>query len=492
MQTINQLRLTVGHTEEQLRAKIAKKLGLAAGTEFTYEIVRRSLDARKKPQIYYVYTVDVGDGSCRGDRPRSPSVIAAADDCGQARAPGHCPSPLIVGAGPAGLFCAYTLAQVGLRPILLERGEAIEERTKTVARFGQEGILDPESNVQFGEGGAGAFSDGKLNTQIKDREGWKKAVLSVLVDCGAPAEIIYEQKPHLGTDVLAKVVAALRERIIEMGGEVRFQQKVTGIVLDGDKITGVIINDGEEIAASQVVLAIGHSARDTFTMLHEANVPLEVKPFAVGLRVEHPQAVINQAQYGVAAHPILGAAEYKLASKSEPSAYSFCMCPGGFVVNASSEPNRLAINGMSYSARRGSKANAAIVMPVGVADFGSDHPLAGLEYQRRLEERAFAVGGGAIPVAYFGDFREAVYHKSDKVAPRAMRYGLNIIPCTKGKWYHAPVHEILTEAQNHVFIRAMEEFGRLIPSFDDELTLIAGVESRTSSPVRILRDEHCQ
>jgi uncharacterized FAD-dependent dehydrogenase len=376
---------------------------------------------------------------------------------------------------------------------LLERGETIEARTQTVARFWQEGVLDPESNVQFGEGGAGAFSDGKLHTQIKDREGWKKAVLSVLVDCGAPAEILYEQKPHLGTDVLAKVVAALRERIIKIGGEVRFQQKVTGIVVDsGNKTTGVIINGGEEIAASQVVLAIGHSARDTFTMLHEANVPLEAKPFAVGLRVEHPQAVINQAQYGVATHPVLGAAEYKLASKSEPGAYSFCMCPGGFIVAASSEPNRLAINGMSYSARRGSKANAAIVMPVGVADFGSDHPLAGMEYQRQLEERAFAVGGGAIPVAYFGDFREAVYGKAETAAPRAMRYGLNIIPCTKGKWCHAHVHEILDERQNRIFIQAMEEFGRQIPGFDDELTLIAGVESRTSSPVRILRDGHCQ
>lgn len=546
---INQLRLPVGHNREALRGKIAKKLRFAPETDFEFEIIRRSVDARKKPEIFYNYIVDVAvsasqekkiinrlnDKSIVFYKPfnyRFPYIMKplpvtktaeyqvnlnAAKLQGikpeplklkeEQKAGAMCPRPVIIGAGPAGLFCAYMLAVSGFCPILLERGEAVEERIKTVARFWEEGVLNPESNVQFGEGGAGTFSDGKLNTQVKDKDGLRKAVLSIFVAAGAPENILYEQKPHLGTDMLVRIVSEMRKTIISYGGELRFGQKVTGFLTENfndkksnkqsRKITGVIINDNIELIASQVVMAIGNSARDTFGVLFDMNVLMEAKPFAVGFRVSHPQEVINQAQYGVLVHEILGAADYKLIGRiNNRAVYSFCMCPGGFIVNASSEDNYLVVNGMSYSRRDSLRANSAIVMAVSPLDFGSVHPLAGIEYQRCLEERAYKVGGGKIPLSFFGDFKKAVYNSSEiestGIQLNKKRINDGIDPCIKGICCHAPVHEILPQNMNQAFIAAMAEFGRQIPGFDDDSVIIAGIETRTSSPVRILRDESYQ
>jgi len=498
---INQLKLTVGN--ENLKAKIIKKLKLKRGCDFSYEIVKRSVDARKKPQIFYSYVVDVRLDFGIEDEIKQVMLekemiykLADSDVVFFQTIEYHFPyqadekkpttRPIIIGTGPAGLFCGYMLAKAGFKPILLERGEAVEDRAKTVERFFTEGILDTESNVQFGEGGAGTFSDGKLNTQVKDKDGIKKAVLSILVEAGAPPEILYEQKPHLGTDKLRKIVAEMRKQIMEYGGEVRFGQKVTGFRYGeseiGDrKITSVIINNESELPGEQIVLAIGHSARDSFTFLYNDGIKMEAKPFAVGFRVEHPQELINLAQYGVNVHEILGAADYKLVSKScEPIAYSFCMCPGGYIVDASSEEGRLTINGMSYSDRAGDKANSAIVMPVLPDELDSDHPLWGIEYQREIEEKAYQLGQGKIPVQLLGDFKNEQTNDA------------RLNPCIKGSCRYAPVHEILDDKRNQAFLKAMKEFGRQIPGFDDKNTIIAGIESRTSSPVRILRDRSMQ
>jgi uncharacterized FAD-dependent dehydrogenase len=527
--------------EERLRRKIAKKLKLKPGTDFSYELIRRSADARMKPELFYNYVVDVRVAFALQDDKKQEACEKKQEDfekklVSKLNDPAvvfHQPQayqfpyfaasgpendsperPVIIGTGPAGLFCGYMLAMAGFRPILLERGEAVEERALTVEAFWQNGVLNAESNVQFGEGGAGTFSDGKLSTQVKDRDGIKKAVLSVFVDAGAPPEIIYEQKPHLGTDMLKKIVVKIRQKIIRYGGEVRFGQKVTGFLLDAQeqfpldeiqkeaRITGVIINDDRKLLSNHVVLAIGHSARDTFSILHDSGVKMEAKPFAVGLRVEHPQILINHAQYGVDCHALLGAADYKLVGKkSEQKAFSFCMCPGGYIVNASSEEGRLAINGMSYRAREGDRANSAIVMTVNPDELESEHPLKGVEYQRRLEEKAHEIGKGKIPVEYLGVFREAVAGGSEKESESRghrdkndslSRAAEGVVPAAKGAYRFAAVHEILDQKQNQAFLAAMCEFGRQIPGFDDDFTVIAGVESRTSSPVRILRDEHFQ
>ena len=502
---ISQLRILVdkemnqSHIDAKLKSKIKKKLGpklsSKSGTEFSYKIIKRSIDARKKPEIYYVYEVEVSlnDKSERHHEEINYQFPFKADKDKELD------KPVIIGSGPAGLFCGYILASAGYKPIILERGEVVEDRVITVKRFFDEGILEPESNVQFGEGGAGTFSDGKLNTQVKDKDGIKKAVLSIFVSAGAPEEIIYEQKPHLGTDKLVEIIKEIRKKIIEWGGEIRFGQKVTDILVEGGKIAGVIINEQERLSASQVVLAIGHSARDTFFSLYEAGLSMEAKPFAIGLRVEHPQAIINKAQYGAEAHELLGAAEYKLVSKQkDPAVFSFCMCPGGYIVNASSEPGRLNVNGMSYSDRSGTKANSAIVLSV---EPDGNNPLSGIEYQRRLEEKAYEIGGGKIPVEYLGDFRRALLgyenaknakHSSSGCSMQALNspYGDVMQPSTMGEWCFAPVHQIMDEKLNLAFLEAMEEFGKKISGFDAEETLIAGIESRTSSPLRIPRDSN--
>lgn len=472
------------------------------------EIVRQSVDARRKPELFYSYTVDV---SVRNEekvlrRAKGNQQITRAEQVKYCF-PEHGVQllkhePVIVGMGPAGLFCGYYLALHGYRPILLERGKAVEERRKDVEDFWENGTLNPASNVQFGEGGAGTFSDGKLNTLVKDKDGRNREVLETLVRFGAKESICYEAKPHIGTDVLCSVVRRLREEIISLGGQVRFESQMTDIRIKDGRVTGVEINGQEELACDQLVLAIGHSARDTFSMLYKRQVPMAAKAFAVGLRVEHPQTMINESQYGCKEQGALGAAPYKVTAKASNGrgVYSFCMCPGGYVVNASSEEGRTAVNGMSYSGRNGENANSAIIVSVTPEDFGSEHPLAGVEFQRQLEKRAYDLGKGKIPVQRYGSFKE----NTERMAEEEKHLRIEgegtvdtepdspLQPQCKGKFVWADVSRILPRECNEALVEGMETFGRQIKGFNRRDAILLGVESRTSSPVRIHRDETLQ
>ncbi len=466
-------------------------------------IRRRSIDARKKPQIFYIFSVDVVlsgfteeqvlSKSRNADCQKSPWVAYGFPKEGRKEMQGR---PVIVGMGPAGLFCAYELALHGYRPLLLERGKCVEERTKDVARFWKEGILLPESNVQFGEGGAGAFSDGKLNTLIKDKDGRCAEVLRILCAHGAKKEICYDHRPHIGTDALCEVVRNMRKTIAAHGGEIRFETRLNGLHIENGKVTGVsAVCDGREcdVACGLAVLAIGHSARDTVQMLYDSGIEMEAKPFAVGLRVEHPQTLIDQSQYGKTEAGILGAAAYKLTAqtKSGRGVYTFCMCPGGYVVNASSEPDMLAVNGMSYSGRDGNNANSAVIVTVTPEDYGDTHPLSGIAFQRDLERRAYEIGKGSIPVQRYGDFKTEILEQavqSEKDTGNNPAFD-SFEPCIKGRYTYANVSSILPKELSEAFVEGMEAFGRKIPHYNDVRTLLEGVESRTSSPVRILRNE---
>lgn len=494
MLRINQLKLPAGHTREELVKQVKKILKYEGMPEIT--IVRRSIDARKKPQLFFNYIVNVQvKNQAEIYRKCDKKKVLICDDViyqfpvahysGQVR-------PIIIGAGPAGLFCGYMLAEAGFRPVLLERGNPAEERIKDVHTFWKTGKLNTESNVQFGEGGAGTFSDGKLNTLVKDKYGRNRKVLELFVKCGAPEEILYDHMPHIGTDILCKVIINMRNKIHDMGGEVRFGAKVTDVEHYNRQMSALVINGKERIPARYVVLAPGHSARDTFMMLYENGVQMEAKPFAVGMRVEHPQELINLSQYGRKEEKLLGNAVYKLTAKSSDNrgVYSFCMCPGGYVVNASSEQGRLAVNGMSYSDRSGSNANSAIIISITPEDFGSSHPLAGIEFQRRIEEKAFQMGHGKIPVERYGDFRKALTVKFSKNAQeKGELISQAFQPCIKGGWEYSMVHDILPENLAMAFVEGMEQFGEKIKGFNDGNVLVEGVESRTSSPIRIVRDD---
>lgn len=486
---INQIKLPFGHSEEMLKAAITKKL---KGTKnFTYEILKKSIDARNEKQILQVYSVLVCiDGEEKIIQKVNDKNIMLTNEkkyhflpSGTQKLQGPI---VIVGMGPAGLFCAYMLACHGYQPIVIERGESIRERSKTVEMFWENGKLNPESNVQFGEGGAGTFSDGKLNTAVKDRFGRIKFVLETLVKFGANPEICYESKPHIGTDVLKTVVENMRNELIRLGGEVRFCSKLTDIVWENEHKMRIQISDTKAkkepywLDAGVLVLALGHSARDTFFMLHQKQLKIEQKAFAVGVRVEHKQTKMNLSQYKTDDER-LPAASYKVAAKAKNgrNVYSFCMCPGGYVVNASSEEGRLAINGMSYHKRDGENANSAIIVNVTPDDFGSSSPLAGVEFQRRLEERAFLAGGGKIPVQMLGDYKEK----------RISTTVHSIQPNMKGAYCLADLNPIFPDYINEAIVDGMEQFGRKIKGFDHPDTILSGVESRTSSPVRILRDE---
>lgn len=503
-----------GHSREQLLKKVLGILSVNETDILEFEIVRQSIDARKKPDIYYIYTVELSvkqeekiyravlRKKCIKEQISREEKIKYSFPSSGNKVQKH--PTVIAGAGPAGLFCAYFLALHGYRPILLERGKSVEERTRDVEEFWRTGKLNPASNVQFGEGGAGTFSDGKLNTLVKDKDGRNRAVLKVFVKFGAKESILYDAKPHIGTDVLCKVVRNMREEIIRLGGQVRFQSQVTDILLTEDKVgprkvTGVVVNGVEKLCCEQLVLAIGHSARDTFSMLYDKQIPMEAKSFAVGLRVEHPQRMINLSQYGDENPKELGAASYKLTAKASNGrgVYSFCMCPGGYVVNASSEEGRIAVNGMSYSGRDGDNANSAIIVSVTPEDFGSDHPLAGIAFQRSLEEKAYKLGDGKIPVQRYGEFKDKVscsdISENDMKEECEIRDGgSKLMPCTKGEYVWADVSQILPNACNEAFVEGMESFGRQIKGFNRQDAILLGVESRTSSPVRIHRDVSLQ
>ncbi len=509
--------------------KAAACMGIAQAQIKQLFIRRRSIDARKKPEIFYIFSVDVVLSGMTDEQfllknkakdcQKSPWKEYSFPEEGEKRLSGR---PLVVGMGPAGLFCAYALAMHGYRPVLVERGRDVDARTKDVARFWREGLLQPNSNVQFGEGGAGAFSDGKLNTLIKDKDGRSAEVLRILCEHGAGEEICYDQKPHLGTDVLCGIVRRMREKIAALGGEIRFETQMIGFSLEDGRITEVkAVGTGTKkeeqsvIPCGAVVLAIGHSARDTVQTLYKLGVPMEAKPFAVGLRVEHPQRFINESQYGTADAGVLGAAAYKLTAqaKSGRGVYTFCMCPGGYVVNASSEPGMLAVNGMSYSGRDTKNANSAVIVTVSPADYGDETPLSGIAFQRALERLAYEAGGGKVPVERYGDYKAEVLaerYGDHKTEVPAERYGEDkaevpaagggapgrsgtfdgsLTPCIKGQYEYAKVSGILPQALAVDFVEGMEAFDRKIPGFADDETLVAGVESRTSSPVRILRNE---
>lgn len=489
-----QLKIHPGYTIEDVRQKTAQNLHIPLTSIDHLEIIRESIDARKKPQVFYILSVAFSSDreAALLKKYRGRGLLAPYEKK-EVRFPVVdltliMERPVVVGAGPAGLFCCYYLAKAGLRPILLERGKQVEERLSDVEAFWKKGKLLTESNVQFGEGGAGAFSDGKLNTLNKDPFGFQAEVLKLFVKMGADPKILYEQKPHLGTDKLLLIVKNLRSEIIRLGGEVRFGAKVTGLLLEESlqkKIKGVVINGGERLYAKHIVLAIGHSARDTFFMLEEQGFAMEPKAFAVGYRVQHPQKEIDNSQYGEENRGKFPPAPYKLTAKAENgrSVYSFCMCPGGYVVNSSSEEEALCINGMSYSDRGGENANSAIVISVTPEDFKEKGPLGGVHFQRELERRAYERGNGAIPVQRLEDFMENRNGTGEEGV---------IKPCMKGAFSFANLRGLLPKALEDAFLDGMEQFGRKIPVFTHKDTILAGVEARTSSPVRILRDEKLQ
>lgn len=489
---IPQIKLQIHHSEEELRTAIRKELHLSYD-DFPYYIKKRSIDARKKQEIHFVYAIDVELSEKEEKRILSKSkgaVLLAPSEEYRYRPLGTKPMnkrPIIIGAGPAGLFCAYFLSMYGYAPIVLERGEAMENRIRRVEEFWKNGTLSTESNVQFGEGGAGTFSDGKLNTMVKDPSGRIRKVLSVFVENGAPEDILYINKPHIGTDNLRHIIVSMREKIEEWGGQFHFSSKVTDLLIKEDgSVKGVKINDSAIIESDVVIAALGHSARDTFEMLCTKPLTIENKAFAIGVRIEHPQEMIGRLQYGDS-YKELPAADYKLTHqcKNGRGVYSFCMCPGGFVVNASSEEGRCVVNGMSNHDRSEINANSALIVTVTPEDFtreGFTGPLAGMKFQRKWEEAAFRAGNGKIPMQLFGDLLRN--KKSDTIGA--------IVPNTKGEWTFADLNECLPGYITDSLKEGILAFDKKLPGFAGEDAVLLGVETRTSSPIRIIRGEDYQ
>ena len=497
---LQQIKLKIPHTDRQLKEKICKLLNIDEEAILSYKVTRRSVDARKKPELFYVYTAEVQlkRESAVRRRIKNKNILFVekkapyrAIPSGKRTLPAR---PVVIGTGPAGLFCGYQLAKLGYRPILLERGADVDNRIKDVDNFWKEGRLNHNSNVQFGEGGAGTFSDGKLGTLVHDNNGRNQEVLRIFHKFGAPEQILYDSAPHIGTDILCDVVKRMREEIIKRGGEVQFYTCVDGFEAaadeEGSKVLSALhlrdTQTGERriLGTSLAVLAIGHSARDTFETLYGLGVKMQAKSFAVGVRMEHPQDFINNSQYGENHTTGLPAAAYKLTAKAGDGrgVYTFCMCPGGFVVNASSTEGLLAVNGMSYSARDGKNANSAVIVTVTPEDFESDSPLAGMEFQKKLEEAAFLEGGGRIPVQLFEDYRKNC----------ASTGGGTVVPQIKGSYTWGNVRRIFPEQLALCIEQGILQFDTKIKGYARCDAVLSGVESRTSSPLRILRDESFQ
>jgi uncharacterized FAD-dependent dehydrogenase len=498
MLRLNEVKLPLNHTEDQLPAAILARLDIPAAELLGYTVFKRSYDARKKSAIVLIYALDVQvkDETALLQRLSHDVHLMPSPDTSykfvahgeQLQGHDRNPRPVVIGTGPCGLFAALILAQMGLRPIILERGKQVRERTVDTFGFWRKRELNPESNVQYGEGGAGTFSDGKLYSQIKDPKHYGRKVLTEFVKAGAPEEIIYVSKPHIGTFRLVKMVEQMRANIEQMGGEYRFESKVVDLDIEplaggeGGQVRGVTLASGEKIATNHVVLAIGHSARDTFQMLYERGVYIEAKPFSVGFRVEHPQSLIDACRFGPnAGHPILGAADYKLVhhASNGRAVYSFCMCPGGTVVAAASEPGRVVTNGMSQYSRNERNANSAIVVSISPEVDYPGHPLAGIEFQRRLEEKAFALGGGTYnaPGQLMGDF----------VAGRASTAFGSVVPSYKPGVHLTDLATILPEFAVTALREAFPAFDKQIKGYFKHDAVLTGLETRTSSPIRIKR-----
>jgi uncharacterized FAD-dependent dehydrogenase len=493
MLRISEIRLPLDHSDSALEAAIASKLNIPPARIRAYTVYRRAYDARKRSAIVLVYTVDVDaadEDQVLALHDADVHIVATPDThyypVVQADASTNNPRPVVIGMGPCGLFAGLLLAQMGFRPIILERGKAVRERTKDTFGLWRRGILDPESNVQFGEGGAGTFSDGKLYSQIKDPKYYGRKVLDEFVRAGAPDEILYLSKPHIGTFRLVSVVEKMRATIESLGGEVRFQQRVTGLTIEGGRLRGVVLANGEHLASNHVVLAVGHSARDTFDMLHAAGVALTPKPFSIGFRIEHPQNLIDRSRFGdFAKHPLLGSADYKLVhhSSNGRSVYSFCMCPGGTVVAAASEPGRVVTNGMSQYSRAERNANAAIVVGITPADYPSG-ALAGVEFQRHWEERAFALGGANYnaPGQLVGDF----------LAGKASRVMGSVVPSYTPGVTPTDLASALPDYAIEAIREALPAFDRKLKGYAMHDAVLTGVETRTSSPIAIKRGHDFQ
>ena len=492
MLRITELKLPLDHPENALKNAILGRLGLNATELIRYTLFRQGFDARKKNAISLVYTVDVevaNETAILKHLQDDPHISPTPDNSYRfvTQAPKDLTlRPLIVGTGPCGLFAGLVLAQMGFRPIILERGKEVRERTKDTFGLWRKSLFNPESNVQFGEGGAGTFSDGKLHTQIKDPNHYGRKVLTEFVKAGAPPEILHVSKPHIGTFRLVSVVEQIRATIESLGGEIRFQCRVDDIVIDNGQIRGVVLAGGETIASNHVLLAVGHSARDTFKMLYQRGVYIEAKPFSIGFRIEHPQSLIDTCRFGSnAGHPLLGAADYKLVHhcSNGRSVYSFCMCPGGTVVAATSEAGHVVTNGMSQYSRNERNANSGIVVGITPDDYPG-HPLAGIDFQRRLEAGAFKLGGESYeaPGQLVGDF----------LAKRPSSTLGTVQPSYTPGVHLCDLSSALPDYAIAAIREALPAFDKKIKGFAMHDAVLTGVETRTSSPIRIKRNEHYQ
>jgi uncharacterized protein len=492
MLRITELKLLLNHPEDALKTVILSRLGIIANDLISYTVFRRAHDARKKNDIYLIYTLDVetkNEESILLWFKDDPKISLTPDTSYRfvTQAPKNLPArPIIIGMGPCGLFAGLILAQMGFRPVILERGKEVRERTKDTFGLWRKRQFNPESNVQFGEGGAGTFSDGKLYTQIKDPNHYGRKVLTEFVKAGAPPEILYVSKPHIGTYRLVTMVEQMRATIESLGGEIRFQSRVDHIEIENHQVQGVVLATGERITGQHIVLAVGHSARDTFKMLYGSGVYIEAKPFSVGFRIEHPQSLIDKCRYGDSAgNPILGAADYKLVHhcKNGRSVYSFCMCPGGTVVAATSEAEHVVTNGMSQYSRNEPNANSGIVVGITPEDY-SGHPLAGIDFQRRLEAHAYILGGKtyAAPAQLVGDF----------LANRPSTVFGKVLPSYLPDVHLCNLDTALPGYAIEAIREAIPAFAKKIPGFAMPDAVLTGVETRTSSPIRIKRNDHYQ
>ena len=478
---IRQIKINLD-SKQDLKSKVSKLLHINENEIRNLKINKKSLDARKKDNLFYVYEVDIEVENEKKllRKYKSTDIFETPNEEYLFPPKKEIDQPIIIGCGPAGLFCAYILSEQGYNPIIYERGEKVEDRVKTIEKFWNTNKLNVNSNIQFGEGGAGTFSDGKLNTLTKDKFNRQKKVFEIFVENGAPEEIMYINNPHIGTDILRTVIINMRNKIISNGGQINYNSKLEDIIIENNEVKSIIVN-GNTIPCKNLILAIGHSARDTFEMLSTKDLDMSAKPFAVGVRIEHPQKLIDIHQYGEKYYKQLPPASYKLTyqTKQNRGVYSFCMCPGGYVVNASSEEGLLAVNGMSNHARDTENANSALVVTISPEDFGNN-PLDGIKFQRDLERKAYIEGNKLIPVQLYKDYKSN--EKSTSIN------SINVI--TKGSYSLGNLNNIFPEFINESLKEAIEYFNTKIEGYSNPDAILLGVESRTSSPVRIPRDEN--